>query len=98
MRAPLLTTQSCFLPKPKRVDSSATIKKKSGCEPLLAVYTIAVSAEGADSLPCSSCACPRDSDQGTLAERIRAGGAGVPAFYTPTAYGTVIHEGGSPVR
>lgn len=36
--------------------------------------------------------------QGTLAERIRAGGAGVPAFYTPTAYGTVIHEGGSPVR
>ena len=25
--------------------------------------------------------------QGTLAERLRAGGAGVPAFYTPTAYG-----------
>ena len=26
--------------------------------------------------------------QGTLAERLRAGGAGIPAFYTPTAYGT----------
>merc|ERR1719326_2115874 len=36
--------------------------------------------------------------QGTMAERIRAGGAGVPAFYTPTAYGTVIHEGGAPVK
>ncbi|XP_076179844.1 succinyl-CoA:3-ketoacid CoA transferase isoform X2 [Ptiloglossa arizonensis] len=31
--------------------------------------------------------------QGTLAERIRAGGAGIPAFYTPTAYGTLIQEG-----
>jgi len=31
--------------------------------------------------------------QGTLAERIRAGGAGVPAFYTPTGAGTVIAEG-----
>ncbi len=31
--------------------------------------------------------------QGTLAERIRAGGAGVPAFYTKTGYGTVIAEG-----
>ncbi len=31
--------------------------------------------------------------QGTLAERIRAGGAGIPAFYTPTAYGTVLAEG-----
>jgi len=31
--------------------------------------------------------------QGTLAERIRAGGAGVPAFYTPTAYGTELAAG-----
>ncbi len=31
--------------------------------------------------------------QGTLAERIRAGGAGIPAFYTKTGYGTVIGEG-----
>src|SRR5689334_19088573 len=31
--------------------------------------------------------------QGTLAERIRAGGAGVPAFYTKTGYGTMIGEG-----
>lgn len=31
--------------------------------------------------------------QGTLAERIRAGGAGIPAFYTPTAYGTDLAEG-----
>ncbi|HLK50275.1 MAG TPA: CoA transferase subunit A [Bryobacteraceae bacterium] len=31
--------------------------------------------------------------QGTLAERIRAGGAGIPAFYTPTGVGTVAAEG-----
>ncbi len=31
--------------------------------------------------------------QGTLAERIRAGGAGIPAFYTPTGYGTAVAEG-----
>jgi 3-oxoacid CoA-transferase/3-oxoacid CoA-transferase subunit A len=38
--------------------------------------------------------CP----QGTLAERIRAGGAGIPAFYTPTGAGTAISEGGLPLR
>ena len=32
--------------------------------------------------------CP----QGTLAERIRAGGAGIPAFFTPTGYGTKVSE------
>ncbi len=31
--------------------------------------------------------------QGTLAERIRAGGAGIPGFYTKTGYGTIIAEG-----
>ncbi len=31
--------------------------------------------------------------QGTLAERIRAGGAGIPAFFTPTGYGTPAAEG-----
>ena len=31
--------------------------------------------------------------QGTLAERIRAGGAGIPAFFTPTAYGTELAAG-----
>ncbi|XP_072026327.1 succinyl-CoA:3-ketoacid coenzyme A transferase 1, mitochondrial-like [Amphiura filiformis] len=36
--------------------------------------------------------------QGTLAERIRAGGAGVPAFFTPTAFGTLVHEGGAPIK
>lgn len=36
--------------------------------------------------------------QGTLAERIRAGGAGIPAFFTPTAYGTLVHEGGAPIK
>src|SRR5579862_9374887 len=30
--------------------------------------------------------------QGTLAERIRAGGAGIPAFYTPTGVGTVVAD------
>lgn len=38
--------------------------------------------------------CP----QGTLAERLRAGGAGVPAFYTPTGYGTLIQEGGFAIK
>ena len=33
--------------------------------------------------------CP----QGTLAERIRAGGAGIPAFYTATGFGTLVAEG-----
>lgn len=33
--------------------------------------------------------CP----QGTLAERIRAGGAGIPGFYTPTGVGTLVAEG-----
>ena len=36
--------------------------------------------------------------QGTLAERIRAGGAGIPAFYTPTGYGTPIQQGGFPIK
>jgi 3-oxoacid CoA-transferase subunit A len=31
--------------------------------------------------------------QGTFAERIRAGGAGIPAFYTPTGYGTLVAGG-----
>ena len=30
--------------------------------------------------------------QGTLAERLRAGGSGIPAFYTPTGYGTMVAE------
>jgi 3-oxoacid CoA-transferase subunit A len=36
--------------------------------------------------------------QGTLAERIRAGGAGIPAFYTPTGAGTAVSDGGMPLR
>jgi 3-oxoacid CoA-transferase subunit A len=35
--------------------------------------------------------------QGTLAERIRAGGAGIPAFYTPTGVHTAISDGGMPL-
>ncbi|VDN53993.1 unnamed protein product [Dracunculus medinensis] len=35
---------------------------------------------------------------GTLAEKIRAGGAGFPAFHTPAGYGTLIHYGGSPLN
>ncbi|OJJ45517.1 hypothetical protein ASPZODRAFT_153164 [Penicilliopsis zonata CBS 506.65] len=38
--------------------------------------------------------CP----QGTLAERLRAGGAGIPAFYTPTGAHTLLQEGEIPVR
>ena len=33
------------------------------------------------------------SPQGTFAERIRAGGAGIAGFYTPTGVGTVVAEG-----
>jgi 3-oxoacid CoA-transferase subunit A len=36
--------------------------------------------------------------QGTLAERMRAGGAGIGAFYTPTGVGTMVAEGGLPWR
>jgi acyl CoA:acetate/3-ketoacid CoA transferase alpha subunit len=36
--------------------------------------------------------------QGTLAEKLRAGGAGIPAFFTPTAHGTVISLGGFPIK
>jgi len=36
--------------------------------------------------------------QGTLAERLRAGGIGVPAFYTPTGVGTMVADGGIPIR
>jgi 3-oxoacid CoA-transferase subunit A len=38
--------------------------------------------------------CP----QGTLAERLRAGGAGIPAFYTPAGVGTQVADGGLPWR
>jgi 3-oxoacid CoA-transferase subunit A len=36
--------------------------------------------------------------QGTLAERLRAGGCGIPAFYTPTGVGTLVANGGIPIR
>lgn len=36
--------------------------------------------------------------QGTLAERLRAGGCGIPAFYTPAGVGTQVSEGGLPWR
>jgi 3-oxoacid CoA-transferase subunit A len=38
--------------------------------------------------------CP----QGTLAERMRAGGVGIPAFYTATGAGTAVSDGGMPLR
>ncbi|WP_370941853.1 CoA transferase subunit A [Amycolatopsis sp. cg5] len=40
----------------------------------------------------------RLTPQGTLAERLRAGGSGIPAFYTPAGVGTQISEGGLPWR
>jgi acyl CoA:acetate/3-ketoacid CoA transferase alpha subunit len=36
--------------------------------------------------------------QGTLAERIRAGGAGIPAFFTAAGAGTLIEKGGFPIK
>lgn len=38
------------------------------------------------------------SPQGTLAERLRAGGAGIPAFFTPSGIGTQVADGGIPRR
>ena len=36
--------------------------------------------------------------QGTLAERLRAGGAGIPAFFTATGYGTAVQDGTVPIK
>ncbi|HEV7465529.1 MAG TPA: 3-oxoacid CoA-transferase subunit A, partial [Candidatus Dormibacteraeota bacterium] len=36
--------------------------------------------------------------QGTLAERLRAGGCGIPAFFTPAGVGTLVADGGLPWR
>ncbi|ORX72376.1 3-oxoacid CoA transferase 1 [Linderina pennispora] len=36
--------------------------------------------------------------QGTLAEKLQAGGAGVPAFYTATGFGTAVQLGGTPIK
>jgi len=36
--------------------------------------------------------------QGTLAEKLRAGGAGIPAFFTATGNGTLVEEGGFPIK
>ena len=36
--------------------------------------------------------------QGTLAEKLRAGGAGIPAFFTPTGNGTLVEQGGFPIK
>ncbi|KAA3670398.1 3-oxoacid CoA-transferase, partial [Paragonimus westermani] len=36
--------------------------------------------------------------QGTMIERVRAGAAGIPAFYTRTGYGTLVHKGNCPIR
>ena len=38
--------------------------------------------------------CP----QGTLCEKMRCAGAGVPAFYTPTGIGTMVEFGGFPIK
>merc|ERR1719433_1824324 len=38
--------------------------------------------------------CP----QGSIAERLRAAGAGIPAFFTRTGYGTHVHQGGMPIK
>ena len=37
-------------------------------------------------------------DKGTLAEKIRSGGAGIPAFYTPTGVATLVQTGGFPIK
>ena len=41
---------------------------------------------------------PRPPPPGTLAERLRAGGAGIPAFFTPTGASTIIEQGGFPIK
>ena len=36
--------------------------------------------------------------QGTLAEKLRCAGAGIPAFFTPTGVNTLVHLGGQPIK
>lgn len=36
--------------------------------------------------------------KGTLAEKLRCGGAGIPAFFTPTGVNTLVHLGGQPIK
>lgn len=36
--------------------------------------------------------------QGTLAEKFRSAGAGIPAFYTATGAGTLVQQGGFPIK
>ena len=36
--------------------------------------------------------------QGSLVEKCRAGGAGIPGFYTPTGVGTMVELGGQPIK
>ena len=36
--------------------------------------------------------------QGNIAERMKAAGAGIPAFYTRTGYGTLVEKGGAPIK
>ena len=55
-------------------------------------------SRGRDSAPYEQQAFEGDLDveivpQGTFAERIRAGGAGIPAFFTPTGFGTALTQG-----
>ena len=61
-------------------------------------------------LPVYVCACvcdflktkmpttQNDNKKGTLAEKIRCGGAGIAAFFTPTGVNTLVHEGGQPIK
>ena len=44
-------------------------------------------------LDCETDFVAKNADFGTLAERLRAGGAGIPAFYTATGYGTIVADG-----
>lgn len=37
-------------------------------------------------------------EKGTLVEKIRCGGAGIPAFFTPTGVNTMVHLGGEPIK
>jgi acyl CoA:acetate/3-ketoacid CoA transferase alpha subunit len=49
-------------------------------------------------MPVSVCMYVCVYDQGTLAEKIRSGGAGIPAFYTPAGVGTVVETGNFPTK
>ena len=87
---------------PSPTTAASTTRRSASCStPAGSPARSAPSSAATRSCPGSTCPASwriELTPQGTLAERLRAGGAGIPAFYTPTGVGTMVAEGGIPVR